>query len=292
MKRKKINRLSNQSGFSLIELMLAMSITIGLTGAIFYYLKQNQEAFVVQAALADTQQNFRAALDLLTRDIQSAGSNIPNFMGPIAGTNGASSAPDEILLIYGDSTFSSVTVNGPIANSTSTIDVLGSSLPTFTNGNNYILYSYTQKNNGGADLTADAAEFSIFKLSSQADITNGKRLTPTAPTNPDGSTITNAIPTSWANMSFPDNATLGLTKIDQWIRYRIDTANNELQRSVNGGAWIAVAHNITDMQIQYWVEYNNGTSYTQQTISDLGTASNNNRALIRAVILRLTATTS
>jgi Tfp pilus assembly protein PilW len=285
-------RAARERGFSLIELMLAMLITIGLTGAIFQYLKQNQDVFVVQGALADTQQNFRAALDLLTRDIQAAGAGLPNFMGPIAGANGASGAPDEIMLVYGDPNFTAVSVVGPVASSTATIDVLGASLPTFTNGNNYVLYSYTQPNNSGADLTADAAEFSLFKLSSQAAITNGIRLTPTTPTNPDGSALTTAVPTGWANMSFPDNATLGLAQIDQWVRYRVDTANSELQRSVNGGAWVAVAHNITDLQLQYWVEYNNGTAYTQQTVSALSNTASNNRALIRAVFLTLTAQTA
>jgi hypothetical protein len=212
-------------------------------------------------------------------------------MGPIAGANGASGAPDELLLIYGDSTFSAVTVSGPIASATSTIDVLSASPPTFVNGSNYILYSYTQANNGGADLTADAAEFSIFKLSSQATITGGVRLTPTAPTDSSGGALANPVPTSWANMSFPNSNSLGLAKIDQWVRYRIDTANNELQRSVDGGAWIAVAHNITDMQLQYWVEYDNGTAYTQQLVSALGSGTSDNRALIRAVYVTLTAQT-
>jgi hypothetical protein len=273
---------------------MAMMLTIGLTGAVFYYFKMNQDVFVVQSATADLQQNFRAAFDLLTRDIQAAGANIPNFMGPIAGYNPGGGSPDEIMLVYGDSTFTPVTVTGPIASASSTIDVLSASLPTFTNGSNYILYAYTQANNGGADLTSNNAEFSIFTLSSQTNIPGGVRLTPAAPT------VTVAVPSSsstpaWPNMGFPASSSLGLTRLDPtagWVRYKVDTTNRELQRSVNGGAWIAVAHNITDMQLQYWVEYDNGTSYSQATLSDFGTATTNNRALVRAVILTLTAQTS
>lgn len=295
MLRETQKHSSGQHGFTLLELMLSMLITIGLTGAVFYYLKQNQDVFVVQSAMADTQQNFRAALDLLTRDIQAAGANIPNFMGPIAGTNGSSGTPDEILLVYGDASSSAVTVSGPIASASSTIDVLGTSLPTFTNGSNYIIYAYTQTNNSGADLSSGNAEFSIFKLASQATISGGVRLTPTTPTNPDGSALANPLPTSWQNMGFPGSASLGVMKLDPtngWVRYRVDTTNRELQRSVNGGAWVAVAHNIADLQLQYWVEYNNGTSYTQATISDFGTGATNNRALVRAVFVTLTAQTN
>src|SRR5437899_2553948 len=86
-----------QGGFSLLELVLALSISIGLTGTIFYYLKQNQEFFVMEAGIAELHQNFRAAMDLLTRDIQAAGSGLPQFLGPVAGIDGASGAPDQIL---------------------------------------------------------------------------------------------------------------------------------------------------------------------------------------------------
>src|SRR5262249_24543709 len=162
-----------QRGFSLLELTLALSCSIVLTGAVFYYLKQNQESFVVEAAIADLHQNFRAAMDLMTRDIQAAGAGLPQFLGPIASTDGgpdASGNPnsdaagrqltDEILIVYGDPAFPSLTVtNGPIASRTSPIQVQNPATgpaPTFTNGDNYILYAQSQPN---TYANTDNAEF-------------------------------------------------------------------------------------------------------------------------------------
>jgi type II secretory pathway component PulJ len=61
MRVKPMNKYTQQGGFSLLELVLALSLSIVLTGGVFYYLKQNQESFVVEAAIADLHQNFRAA---------------------------------------------------------------------------------------------------------------------------------------------------------------------------------------------------------------------------------------
>jgi len=276
-----MKRHARQSGFSLIELVLAMSLSIGLTGIIFWYLKQNQESFVVQASIADLHQNFRAAMDLMTRDIQAAGAGLPQFLGPIAGIDGGT-GPDEILILYGDPSFTQVSVsNAPIANRSSTIQVANpatGTAPTFTNGDNYVLYAVSQPN---ASATTDNAEFDVFTLSAHSTIVGGQQLTAQAT-----STVN---PPSWSNLAFPSANALRVTRLDQLIRYRVDTTANELQRSINNGAWVAVARNITNLQIQYWIE-DPATSATS-TVDSVLTTTSNNRALIRAVFVTLTAQT-
>lgn len=273
--------------------MLALSLSIGLTGAVFYYLRQNQNVFIVEASIADLHQNFRASMDLITRDIQSAGSGAPRFLGPISMQDGGTDAsgnplPDEIFILYGDPTFTDVpvinsTTGTPLTSRTSAIQVQTPPVgaPAFTNGQNYILYAVAQANEIG---TADLAEFDVFTLNSQSNIAGGIQLSAAA---------TSAVnPPSWATV-FPSAAALRVTRLSEWVRYRVDTTTNELQRSVNGGAFVAVAHDIANMQLQYWIEHVDPVTgaVTPSLVDQVGTTTTNNRALIRNVVLTLTGRT-
>jgi len=70
---------SNQAGFSLVELLVAVVITLIVTGAIYGLLASSQTAFRRQPELAERQQNIRLAMDLIERDIAAAGQGLPYF---------------------------------------------------------------------------------------------------------------------------------------------------------------------------------------------------------------------
>jgi prepilin-type N-terminal cleavage/methylation domain-containing protein len=67
-------------GFSLIELMVAMTITLVISGAVYGLMAGGQTAFRREPEQADRQQNVRVAMDLIMRDIANAGSGMPSFM--------------------------------------------------------------------------------------------------------------------------------------------------------------------------------------------------------------------
>lgn len=71
---------SGQGGFSLIELTVAMAVTLIVSGAIFGLIAGGQTAFRREPEMADRQQNIRVAMDVILRDISNAGSGLPNFM--------------------------------------------------------------------------------------------------------------------------------------------------------------------------------------------------------------------
>jgi prepilin-type N-terminal cleavage/methylation domain-containing protein len=73
-------RIGRSSGFSLIELMVAMVVTLIVTGAIYGLLTGGHNAFRREPELSDRQQNIRTAMDLIMRDIASAGSGMPPFV--------------------------------------------------------------------------------------------------------------------------------------------------------------------------------------------------------------------
>jgi type II secretory pathway pseudopilin PulG len=72
-------RASNEGelGFSMIELMVAMVVTLVVSGAIFGLLTVGGNAFRREPEVADRQQNIRIAMDAIARDIQNAGSGMP-----------------------------------------------------------------------------------------------------------------------------------------------------------------------------------------------------------------------
>lgn len=74
------NAPSRQAGFSLVELMVAMVITMIVTGSIYGLLSGGQSAFRLQPERTDIQQNGRSAMDMIMRDISSAGVGMPLFL--------------------------------------------------------------------------------------------------------------------------------------------------------------------------------------------------------------------
>jgi prepilin-type N-terminal cleavage/methylation domain-containing protein len=72
-------RHERETGFSLIELMVAMVITLIISGAIYGMLASGQSAFRREPALVERQQNIRLALDLISRDVDNAGVGMDTF---------------------------------------------------------------------------------------------------------------------------------------------------------------------------------------------------------------------
>ena len=64
---------SNKKGFTLVELLIAMAISGIVAGAIFTAFQSQQKSYLVQEQVAEMQQNLRAAMDIMVRDIRMAG---------------------------------------------------------------------------------------------------------------------------------------------------------------------------------------------------------------------------
>jgi len=86
---------SNQgaSGFSLIELTIAMVVTLIVSGAIFGLLTGGKNAFRREPELSDRQQNIRVAMDLIQKDIGNAGMQMSDFVQAFTRGDGPSGAP-------------------------------------------------------------------------------------------------------------------------------------------------------------------------------------------------------
>ena len=71
--------IRQQRGFSLVELMVAMTVTLIVSGAIYGLLTSGSSAFRREPEVADRQQNIRVAMDVISRDVFNAGAALPAF---------------------------------------------------------------------------------------------------------------------------------------------------------------------------------------------------------------------
>jgi len=63
----------NDKGFTLVEILVAIAITVVVMGSIFYAFKSQQDSYVVQSQVTTMQQTLRGGMYMLTRDVQMAG---------------------------------------------------------------------------------------------------------------------------------------------------------------------------------------------------------------------------
>lgn len=63
----------DQKGFTLVEMLIAVALSITVMGGVYEVFTSQQKAFRIQDHVAEMQQNARVALDMMTREIRMAG---------------------------------------------------------------------------------------------------------------------------------------------------------------------------------------------------------------------------
>jgi type II secretory pathway pseudopilin PulG len=90
-------RISNRHGTTLIELLIAITLTGIITLAIMKTYVTQHENYLVQNDVTTMQQGARASIDELTRQIRMAGHHLPIGLPPI---EAADTNPDTITITY------------------------------------------------------------------------------------------------------------------------------------------------------------------------------------------------
>jgi len=80
MKKMNSSVPSGASGFSLVELTVALVVTLIISSAIYGLLAGGQSAFRREPEVADRQQQARVAMDLIMKDVANAGSGMPTWV--------------------------------------------------------------------------------------------------------------------------------------------------------------------------------------------------------------------
>jgi type II secretory pathway pseudopilin PulG len=86
---------TRQAGFSLVELLVAMAVTMVIGGTIMGLMMGGANTFKREPDRSDRQQNIRSSMDLIMRDIGSAGEAMPDFLQTFTpGYNACSGCPN------------------------------------------------------------------------------------------------------------------------------------------------------------------------------------------------------
>jgi prepilin-type N-terminal cleavage/methylation domain-containing protein len=85
LKRQKV---MDSGGFTLIEVIISMVITVIVMAAVFGLLTRGQRSFEREPQIADLQQSARTALDMVSRDVLQAGAGLPPEFPSISPING------------------------------------------------------------------------------------------------------------------------------------------------------------------------------------------------------------
>ncbi len=80
-------------GFSLVELLMALIITLGIGMAVFQLFRQNEQVFHDQNLIIEMQQNARAVASQIVDEIRMAGQGVPIFAATFDGAPGEGVAP-------------------------------------------------------------------------------------------------------------------------------------------------------------------------------------------------------
>ena len=134
-------RWREERGFTIIELMAALIVALVIVGAGFTALTTSDKASRVNDLVAETQQNVRIGMELLSRDVKTAGYGMTAAVGTCANainpqdnnTGGADTGPDAVALVVPLTsivapvwTLSAQVVGGPATN-TITLNAVPSS---------------------------------------------------------------------------------------------------------------------------------------------------------------------
>jgi prepilin-type N-terminal cleavage/methylation domain-containing protein len=215
--------VQEKSGFSLVELLVAIFIGVILVMAVYSLFIMQNQSYINQNRVAEMQQNVRMAMSILSTEFRMAGfgfsidgdykTTSATVAYAVTPTN-SSTGPDSVTLRYG---INPTTLTTAIANSTGSTMVVSN-----TNGfapNDYIIVSDGQ----------NASRLRVTSVNSGTSLS----FTPVSP---------NIFPTGGFGVGSR------VYKLKQ-TSYRI--SNNTLQVQTDGVTWQDLVNEIEDLQLGY-----------------------------------------
>jgi len=218
------SNLKNPTGFTLIELMIALLISSILVIQIYNFFDYQQRSYALQDQLQEMQQNLRVAMDALTRDLRIIGYGVPY------------AASQSTLPRITNATENSITF---LANYSDVHTELASD---YTSGTRLCVNSKSGFNSSDTIYITDGNNWN------QATITGtGTNSSPC--TSKDYLDISSAL-----SNTYPVGSTVHVVNT---IRYTIDTSKNELERSIDGASAQPVCNNLDYLEFKYYDGSNN-----------------------------------
>ncbi|MCP4566721.1 MAG: prepilin-type N-terminal cleavage/methylation domain-containing protein [FCB group bacterium] len=224
----------SNAGFTLIELLVALLITGIITAAMFRVYVNQHHAWMIQDSVIEMQQNARAAIDELTRQLRMTGYALPNGTSPMAVYN---TNPDTIAVFYRNNTTCEASLDADMPTPSSELDCTGSDVSCFYVGQLGYIY----------DPNLETGEFFVI---SQVDPSPAKFQHSSAP-------LSRAYPTGSQVMHV------------ETVKFFIDegdTLHPMLMIQIGSSAPQPYASDIVDLQFTYTLK--NGVVLDQPVIVD------------------------
>jgi prepilin-type N-terminal cleavage/methylation domain-containing protein len=240
-----------EAGFTLIELMIVLAISSVVIAAVFATFISQQKSYAVQTKVSDMQQNARAALTLMERDLRMAGFGVSdsgftvqafagnNVTSVVTVANNTSPTPDQITVVYAAQQISTVS-----AVSDTNVTLVNTTGFGTANGTQYIAFE-TVRN--------------VYTIQA----INGNILT-----------LNSAPPSHLANIANTGGVVCARAYLVRAITYQVDTARRTLERVTSdqiGTApdaddlWDDIGNYITNLQIVW--PFNGDNNLLQVTLT-------------------------
>ena len=254
-----------ERGFTLVEVMIALLLTLTVMASVFGLLHRGSESFRREPEISDMNQNTRYSVESISRDLVMAGYKTPAHSA-ILWSDGGLVDPDEVTVIFADPDYPTceplkcAALGGGPCNTINQSSTLNIDPDTLDPYQTYPENSYDQGMILFAIETDDCngdGEIGIypFELSQPPSMTTaGGSPTLKLNHNPGHQVSGINMPGGFNGEVHPDCAVIGYFKV---IQYRVSPLppdpNPTLERRdlSAGEPWIPVARNIENLQLQY-----------------------------------------
>ena len=253
----------SQYGFSLVELMVAITLGFIVVGAVGYLFLGSRQSYRSTDAMSRIQENARYALQTMARNVRMAGyvgcGNLQAMtMNTIAKPPAPVLTPANAITGW-DANAGTMSFGSPAITRISTTDAI-SVMGAFGGGVN--LTGNVTPTNANVQISGNPNNFAVGDLLIVSNCTNADNFSATTVSNSGGTVTlahaTNANTTNWVG-TYDTSATV--MKLEQYT-YFIGTnpsGGRSLYRDSLSEGTVELADNVWDMQIQYLV--NGGTGY-------------------------------
>jgi prepilin-type N-terminal cleavage/methylation domain-containing protein len=228
----------NESGVTLIELLIVVVISALLTAAIFATFVSQQKSYAIQTGVSDMQQNARAALTLMERDLRMAGFLVADTGFTVNAFDGSTVTPvTQAITIDGSGSTDKITVVYA-AQQVSKVSIVSGTQVTLDNATGFDI-------SNGQQYIAFESENEVYTISNK--VGNVLTLTSTPPAHLANMRSSEATPGAWVYLV-------------RAITYQVDTAANTLERVASDqistaqdadDLWDDIGNYITDLQVDW-----------------------------------------
>jgi prepilin-type N-terminal cleavage/methylation domain-containing protein len=234
----------SESGVTLIELLIVVVISAFLTAAIYATFVSQQKSYAIQTGVTDMQQNARASLTLMERDLRMAGFLVGDSGFVVDAFDGSTvTEVNQAITVDGSGSTDQITVVYA-AQQASKVSAVSGTQVTLSDTTGF-------GTDDGTQYIAFESENKVYTISNKAG---------------DVLTLNSTPPAHLANMRSSEATPGAWAYVVKAITYQVDTVRNTLERvssdQINTAQdsddlWDDIGNYITDLQIDY--PYDPGT---------------------------------